>query len=362
MGEILVSTYLAIRTTGRSTRHSKLGHGRRAAASMIESSGTTEAGRRSDLESVGVYDASEVGYGSDGIDATYQHLDYADTFIIQGDDSTALERAREVLEGDYVLVPNIALSMPGSVPSGASLSAAEAHAIRRKLDRMTGVTAAHDAGERGGGAMVIILDTGFDADHAEFVERTIDFVYAPLDNNVDLRTVRGFDTVNHGTHVAGIIGGATMGLAPEATLFPAGVIESERTISSLQRLAKALNWSLAQISKPEVQHKPAILNLSLGFLPEQIEPTAIRAAMVGVRLLLNQLVNDFDVLPVVSIGNDGAGVVRAPGYFPETLAVGCRRRRARSRRLQRWRTGACTVRGRCGTESGRPRGWGHLVD
>jgi len=34
------------------------------------------------------------------------------------------------------------------------------------------------------------------------------------------------------------------------------------------------------------------------------------------------LVADFDVLPVVAIGNEGPGNVRAPGYFPEVLSVG----------------------------------------
>jgi subtilisin family serine protease len=31
---------------------------------------------------------------------------------------------------------------------------------------------------------------------------------------------------------------------------------------------------------------------------------------------------DFDVLPVVSIGNDGPGMLRAPGYFNEAFSVG----------------------------------------
>jgi subtilisin family serine protease len=38
--------------------------------------------------------------------------------------------------------------------------------------------------------------------------------------------------------------------------------------------------------------------------------------------LLRTLVEDFDVLPIVAIGNDGPGVIRAPGSYAEALGVG----------------------------------------
>src|SRR5262249_36398363 len=65
-----------------------------------------------------------------------------------------------------------------------------------------------------------------------------------------------------------------------------------------------------------------IINMSLGFLPHWISAPQVQSVMEGIKLLLSTLVVDFNVLPVVAIGNDGPGTMRAPGFFPEALSVG----------------------------------------
>ncbi len=137
-----------------------------------------------------------------------------------------------------------------------------------------------------------------------------------------VRPVRGFDTAGHGTHVCGIAAGRSCGLAPEADLLVASVIESERTITSLDRILRGLNWLLRRGASAELRGRPVILNLSLGFKREWLSPADVQSALIGVRQALLLLAQTFQILPVVAIGNDGAGIVRAPGYFPEVLSVG----------------------------------------
>ncbi len=38
--------------------------------------------------------------------------------------------------------------------------------------------------------------------------------------------------------------------------------------------------------------------------------------------MIDTLVDDFGVLPITAVGNEGKGKVRAPAYFPHTLSVG----------------------------------------
>ncbi len=47
-----------------------------------------------------------------------------------------------------------------------------------------------------------------------------------------------------------------------------------------------------------------------------------RILLNSMRSALKTLVEDFDVLPIVASGNDGDNHLRAPGFFPEVLAVG----------------------------------------
>lgn len=250
----------------------------------------------------------------------FQRLGYAGAYVVDTANDVMAAKAREVLTPDYHIMPDIEMGLPKAI-----LSQRFVRRPRRKSywPAESGVAEAHRQGITGKGVLVGVLDTGVDADHLEFRDRRLPFRYVPLQpTEGQIRSVRGFDTNGHGTHVAGIIAGRNVGVAPDVELLVAAVIESETVKTSLERVMVALDWMLSHFQLPENADKPFILNLSLGFRPEWIGVTEIQSVVEGMHLLLRTLVMDFDVLPVAAIGNDGPGVVRAPGYFPECLSVG----------------------------------------
>jgi subtilisin family serine protease len=250
----------------------------------------------------------------------YQSLGYAGAYVVETTDEATAQRAQEVLEPAYHIMPDIEMGLPV-----AMLARRYERRPRRKQywPDESGVARAHAQGLTGKGVLVGVLDTGCDADHLELRGKRIDFRYVPLRPTPEaVRAVRGFDTNGHGTHVTSIIAGKNVGIAPDVDLMVASVIESETVRTSLERVVIALDWMLSQFQRDEYLDKPAIINLSLGFRPEWVSTTQLQSVLHGVQLILETLVVDFDVLPVVAIGNDGAGVVRAPGYFAETLSVG----------------------------------------
>lgn len=249
----------------------------------------------------------------------FQRLGHVEAYVVNATHESIDQEARELLEPDYIAVPNIELSIPTPQlgtrlfrrPRGAEFWPQE-----------SGVHTAHSQGITGEGAVVVVLDTGCDADHLELRRRRIDFRYVPLEPSRDpMRPVRGFDTHGHGTHVCGIIAGEKIGVAPGVELMVAAVIESETHKTSLERVVVALDWVLSLFEQPAYVGKPIIVNMSLGFLPAWIDQPDEEAVEEGMKVLLSTLV-EFDVLPIVAIGNEGAGVMRAPGYYAEALAVG----------------------------------------
>ena len=247
-------------------------------------------------------------------------LTYLGGYVVNSPEEEKIKEAQKSIdESDYEIIPDIQLSLPKPICSE--------EVFRRRKQTLwpveSGIRQAHENGITGNGVLIGVLDTGCDADHIQFRKKPIDFRYVPLRSGSDnLREVRGFDVDGHGTHVCGIIAGQHIGIAPEADLMVASVIESETRRTSLSRISIALDWMISQFGSVKNRSKPIIVNMSLGFEPEYLSKSEQGALIVGIRGFISTLVEDFDVLPVVAIGNEGPGNVRAPGYFPETLSVG----------------------------------------
>jgi subtilisin family serine protease len=249
-------------------------------------------------------------------------LPQTDAMIIAPKAGMSTEQVREILADEYIVMPDLDLSLPAAAAAGPPVPAGELKKLADVLPADVGVCRAHEQGNRGEGVVVAVFDTGCDADHDEFAGRTIDFGFATLAKEPDIRERRGFDTASHGTHVCGTICGRNVGVAPGVDLIVASVIESEKAVTSAARLYTALTWLVERLSRPEYVDKPVILSMSLGFTPGQVAAEDMASTMEAIRQTLRELLTEDDILPIVAIGNEGPGRVRAPGYYPEAVSVG----------------------------------------
>lgn len=165
-----------------------------------------------------------------------------------------------------------------------------------------------DGGE---GVVVGILDTGIDANHPEFAGSRVH--YAAFGEDGTRSTVGPRDFGMHGTHVAGIVGGVTCGIAPRASIAMAAVMTPR---GSAAAFAAGLEWLLgADFGRADGRPGVDVINASVGFAIDDQR----------LRILVRRALREHGVLTIAASGNDGAsGPDRcsAPARFPETLAVG----------------------------------------
>ena len=288
-----------------------------ARARMMEAADEPPQAER--LERLGLHLAADTTLPA-ADESRFTMHEYMGALVVQTPDLRQALKAHAVLDPAYTVVPNIELTLPEPIP-GQVYKRLPASAP--EWPEVSGVALAHSLGITGKGVRIGVLDTGVDADHMALRHKVIDFRYVPLNSNADaMRDCRGFDVDGHGTHVCDIAAGRINGVAPDAELMVAAVLESETLKTSLERVVIALNWMLAQFKEAENLHKPMIVNMSLGFTRESIDRADFANTVRGFQLMLHTLTNVYNVLPVVAAGNDGASKLRAPALFDDTLSVG----------------------------------------
>lgn len=170
--------------------------------------------------------------------------------------------------------------------------------------RAIGLDAARKEGFTGTGknVTVAVLDTGIDPTHPE-LDSKVTGAYTFDVNAWEAQPMQpAEDTEGHGTHVAGLICGTNVGVAPDATVLSGVMIP--KGFGMLSDFILAIEWAGSQ---PEVP----IVNMSAGipgYLPEMREEVANLLA-VG-------------ILPVIATGNEGRNKTRSPGNYIEVLSVG----------------------------------------
>jgi subtilisin family serine protease len=132
----------------------------------------------------------------------------------------------------------------------------------------------------GNGVHVYIVDTGMRTTHQEFSGR-VGNGFSILNDGRGVEDCHG-----HGTHVAGILGGSTYGVAKRVTLHPVRVLNCGGNGTTSGVIA-AVEWITAN------HVKPAVVNLSLGGPAHSPLDVAVRNSIAQ------------GITYVVAAGNDG---------------------------------------------------------
>jgi subtilisin family serine protease len=117
-----------------------------------------------------------------------------------------------------------------------------------------------------------MVDSGILSTHSEFAGR----VRAGFTRIVDGRGTE--DCNGHGTHTAGIVGGATYGVAPKATLVPVRVTDCTGNGWTSDLIA-GIDWAVADHQPGQ----PAVMNISMsGTLSSKVNDAVNRAIADGI--------------------------------------------------------------------------------
>lgn len=153
-------------------------------------------------------------------------------------------------------------------------------------------------GSTGRNVNAYIIDTGIRPDHVEFAGNRVKPGFSVINDGRGTNDCHG-----HGTHVAGIVGGATYGVAKEITLHPVRVFTCSGS-GSFSGLLSALDW----VSSNHV--KPAVVNMSLG------------GSSTTLTTAVNNLVLQRGVTVVAAAGNaNNDACYTSPANAPAAITV-----------------------------------------
>jgi subtilisin family serine protease len=160
---------------------------------------------------------------------------------------------------------------------------------------------------------VYIIDSGIRWDHQEFGGR-VSSLYDAIDNDRS-----AWDCFGHGTHVAGTVGGSTVGIAKRVSLVAVRSIACDGSGTTEQTVA-AIN--------EVIRHKyyyggnrTAVANMSLGWYCTSVNPCSSLYTAV-------KNMSAYGIVPVVAAGNGDAQHVNpraactmTPARVPGTITV-----------------------------------------
>lgn len=207
------------------------------------------------------------------------------------------------------VIPNRLVALEKPVPQSASSNAASWH-----LDKIN-VAAARRLGLEGKGVRVGILDTGIDAEHAEFQGRKIAFM--EFDDRGFKISTAPKDSGQHGTHVASLAVGQTCGVAPQADLAVAAVLTNKDPQGNwrgyLAQILAGTNW-LLQSNFGDDHTMVDVINASLGgegFDDYLYDILHLAQAVPAIQM-------------IASVGNRGplGNSLGSPGNYDIVLGVG----------------------------------------
>ena len=175
------------------------------------------------------------------------------------------------------------------------------------------VTGVWSLGINGSGVKVAIVDTGINADHSELVGKVIawaDFVSG--------QSSTPYDDNGHGTHVAGVIAGNTVGVAPGVSLIVAKAFDSSGS-GWISDIIEAFQWA--------VENGANVISYSAGALPVlgSFEKGFVQA---GREVHINLSVEQYSVEPafkpasiLINVFSDAIEDLNLTLYNPSNIQV-----------------------------------------
>ena len=142
-----------------------------------------------------------------------------------------------------------------------------------------------------------IVDTGLRTTHKEFKDRVGEGI-STLSQDPSVKDCNG-----HGTHTAGTVAGAKVGVAAGVIIHPVRVFDCENA-TTWDLIIKGIDWTIA--------HKkiPAVMNLSLGGPSNEAADTAVRSAVTD------------GITVIVAAGNANSDACQySPGREPAVITV-----------------------------------------
>ncbi len=217
----------------------------------------------------------------------YQHA-------IKGFAATIPEQALQGIRHN----PNVALVEADAVMTAGAQSSPPSWGLDRIDQRTLPLDALYNYPNLGSGVTVYILDSGIRFDHQEFGSRARsgwDFV----DSDADASDCHG-----HGTHVAGTVGGSTVGVAKNVNLVGVRVLNCTGS-GTLSGVVAGIDWVSANHASP------AVANMSLGGGYSAALNLAVANSIAA------------GIVYAVSAGNSNADASTAsPASTPTALTVG----------------------------------------
>ncbi len=169
-----------------------------------------------------------------------------------------------------------------------------------RIDSRTGKDSVYSYATTGKGVHAYIIDTGLRSTHEEFAGR-VGEGFTNLDDDVGTEDCHG-----HGTHVAGILGGTTYGVAKEVILHPVRVMNCKGT-GTKANVIEGIDWVAANAKLP------AVANMSLEGLASAAQDMAVSYAVFekGVVFAVAAGNSDTDACTVSPAREDSALTVGA---------------------------------------------------
>jgi len=167
--------------------------------------------------------------------------------------------------------------------------------------------------ERGKGVRIGIVDTGIAAAHAEFRQGQVTFAEFDTSGGKTSAAPNDRDEGHHGTGVAALAGGQTVGIAPGADLIVAGALGTG--CGKIEQVLAALHW----VAEQDVD----VVNLS--FVSQVRDPKANRRYKASYNRAYKAIVKtmrELGLWVIAAIGNDGQGTHGSPGNYADVIGVG----------------------------------------